>query len=486
MNRLFRKKATTRVALLCLGLTGVLLGLFLAKYKVPFSNIYFFLVVPLLFIVQKKQKIALPAVLLVGIIIGLWRGAGFFNEVGKYNKYYGNKITISGVVLDDMSYDDRRQSEFHVGKVEVDGEKLPGRVRIRAQTGGNVKRGDKIAASGKFNRTLGTSRQGGISFAAVKTLQKNSSWIEEIRGKFFASIYSVLPEPHASLGLGYLVGVRTALPDTFTDQLSLVGLTHIVAVSGYNLTILVQAVRRLFAKKSAYQSVLFSALLIVGFLLMTGWSPSIMRAAIVTGFSLIAWYYGRTFKPLLLILLGAVITAYISPLYVWGDAGWYLSFLAFTGVLIFAPLVMHKIYKAKKPKFLTAILIETLAAQLLTMPYIALLFGKVSLIAPIANLFVVPLIPFIMLLVFIVGVIGVVAPILALWIAIVPRALLSLNIWTVEKLSTVTYAQVNIRVSAALVLLAYAILLTIVLFLWRSYRHANQVKQVEQIDWNLV
>lgn len=140
---------------------------------------------------------------------------------------------------------------------------------------------------------------------------------------------SALPEPAASFGLGLLIGQRSTIPKSVSLQLAAVGLTHVVAVSGYNLTIIMRAVRKLLRKRSKYQSTVASLLLIGIFLLFTGFSASIVRAAIVSTLSLWAWYYGRTFRPIVLILLAAVITAGVYPIYLWSDIGWYLSFLAF-------------------------------------------------------------------------------------------------------------------------------------------------------------
>ncbi len=485
MARVFAKYRLNRVTLIGWLLAGVIVGLYAAKFGV-FVQASWLLVAAVLGIVSLKKKlIAIPAILLAGLIIGSWRGGAFFQSVARYQGYYGNAVTVLGTVDDDTSYDERLQTEFHLTAVEVNGEHLPGRIRVRGFGANNVARGDRVKVSGNLNRTLGTSRQGSITFATIEVTGKNTSQVEKVRGRFFASTYSSLPEPQASLGLGFLVGVRTALPEKFSEQMALVGLTHIIAVSGYNLTILVQAVRRIFAKRSAYQSVLFSFILIGGFLLMTGWSPSIMRAAIVTGLSLIAWYYGRTFAPLLLILLGAAITGFINPFYIWGDAGWYLSFLAFAGVLILSPLFVARFFK-KKPNFLAMLLIETMCAIILTAPYVAWLFGKVSLIAPLANIIVGPLIPLAMITIFIAGVVGVFFPVLALWLAIFPRALLTFIVWVVEKLSQVPGAQISVSIGAVETIVMYIILFGVMLALWLKQRQAERAKKTEQIDWNLV
>ena len=111
---------------------------------------------------------------------------------------------------------------------------------------------------------------------------------------------TALPEPNASFGLGILVGQRNNLPTELYQQMIMVGLVHIVAVSGYNLTILVRAVGRLklFSK---YQQLILSLLVIAAFLLVTGFSASIVRAAIVSTLGLIAWFYGRKPQPIVIL-----------------------------------------------------------------------------------------------------------------------------------------------------------------------------------------
>lgn len=479
-----KKYKPNRVALIGWGLVGVVVGLYATKFGVRTSIAWCILAVALTPIVFKKKLTSILAVLFIGMVFGVWRGGSFHQTVARYDQYYGNSVVATGIVDDDISYDERLQTEFHITGLEVNGEKLPGRIRVRGFGASNVTRGDKIKATGSLNRTFGTSRQGSMTFAKIDILGKNASSVEKARSRFFASTYSSLPEPQASLGLGFLVGVRTALPEVFSQQMAIVGLTHIIAVSGYNLTILVQAVRRIFAKRSAYQSVLFSFMLIGGFLLMTGWSPSIMRAAIVTGFSLIAWYYGRTFAPLVLILLGAAITGFINPFYIWGDAGWYLSFLAFAGVLILSPLIVARFFK-KKPNFLAMLLLETMCAIVMTAPYIAWLFGKVSLIAPLANVIVGPMIPLAMVTIFITGVIGIVSPVLALWFALFPRAILTFIVWVVEKLSGVPGAQISVSIGAVETAVMYVLLFGAMLHLWLRQRTIENKKH-KIIDWNLV
>jgi predicted membrane metal-binding protein len=122
----------------------------------------------------------------------------------------------------------------------------------------SVHRGDEITASGKMTKPLG-NRQGSISFANVSSITKHLSLVERLRQLFFKAIYTNAAEPEASLGLGFLLGTRNSLPDEFNEKLNRTGLTHIVAVSGYNLTIIVEAVRRIMGKKSRKTVLLVSS-----------------------------------------------------------------------------------------------------------------------------------------------------------------------------------------------------------------------------------
>ena len=134
------------------------------------------------------------------------------------------------------------------------------------------------------------------------------------------------------------------------------------------------------------------------FLLITGFSASIVRAAIVCGLSLFAWYYGRTFRPAVLLSVSALVTTFYRPEYVWGDAGWYLSFLAFTGILLVSPIIKQRVYGDKNPKLIGGLLVETTSVLIMVTPYSLYLFGTLSLVALVANLLVVPLIPLAMAL----------------------------------------------------------------------------------------
>lgn len=473
--KLFQKRRVRRTTLISTGLAALLAGIYLV-YQGIGLYLPILLVIPLLiFLLYKFKKVQIIMVVLLGLVAGLWRGGQMFAELKKYEPLYGSTVSILGRVSDDSGYNEERgQTEFHITDIVVEGKKLPGKIQIASQKNPKVVRGDRVIIKGKLRPSLGTSRQGSITRAEVVITERNTGFFEKARQRYFKSVAAILPEPQASLGIGYLVGLRVNIPKDLNEQLAVVGLTHIVAVSGYNVTILVRAVRRIIGKRSAYQSLISSLLLVGGFVLVAGGSPSINRAAVVCVLSLLAWYYGREFKPVLLLLLSGAITGFINPLYVWGDPGWWLSFLAFAGVLVLSPLIFRRYFSKKPPGTIKQILIETLCAQVFTLPYTMFLFGGVSLIAPLANVLVLPFIPFIMFTIFILGLVGLLFPVLAAYGAIIPHSLLNLQLWLIGRLSSFSWAHREVAISGICMFLLFAALILFTLMLHRAVQKRRQ------------
>lgn len=469
-----------QTTLLCVGLIFLLVGIGVSYSGKSIAVVWLAIAFGALVLSWKFPLYRLIFLALFMGLFGFQRGSEIYQKLQLYQKYYGKEIILQGTVSDDPGIDiERNQTVFHVVNLHSISTKLPGRVQILSQKVTQVKRGDRILVRGKLRQSKGTSRQGSISFAEVSILTKNNSYIEQLRARFFDSVQQALPSPHSSLGLGYLVGLRVSIPKELSDQLVLTGLSHIIAVSGYNLTIIVHAVRRMLGKRSAYQSVVITGLLLVGFLLVSGSSAPIVRASIVCGFSLVSWYYGRVFKPLVLLLLGGAITAFMNPLYIWGDPGWYLSFLAFAGILILAPLITAYLYKKKSPHDLAQIFIETFSAQACTIPYTLYLFGGVSLIAPIANIVVLPFIPIIMFIIIVMGVIGMIFPFVAAYIGLVPSALLTLQMWLVAVLSKAPLAHIDGVITAGGTAALFSALVVVVLVLQRITK-TNDLSKLQQ------
>jgi competence protein ComEC len=273
------------------------------------------------------------------------------------------------------------------------------------------------------------------------------------------------------LGLGYLTGQRTALPPEIDKQVKIVGLTHVVVASGYNLTILVLFSRRLFSRVSKYFATLMSGLLIMSFMMVTGLSPSMTRAGLVAGLGLLVWYYGRRMHPFVLLSFAAALTLLYDPSYAWGDLGWYLSFGSFIGVIVLAPLLQDYFWGSDKIPLLRQLFIDTLSAQILTMPLILLSFGQYSLYAIPANMLVLPFVPLAMLCTFVAGIGGLVAPGVAELAGYPATLILKYSIAVIERVAGLPDAQKELTFNPQLMIASYLVIGAAITYLIRRTNH---------------
>ncbi len=366
----------------------------------------------------RRYPAILPVLLLLaGVMLGGWRGHIYLNRLDAYEAWRYRKVTVTAQAMNDAVYGKAGQLAFDAGHIVLpNGEALAGKIQVSGFGANAVFQGDELTASGKLYPGYG-AYQGRLSFAELEVTGRRPTIMGTARQRFVAGMQSALPEPLASFAMGLLVGQRANLPEGAKQDLLMAGLTHIIAVSGYNLTIILHASRKMLGGQSKRMATGLSLGLIGVFLLLTGASASIVRAAIVSVLSIGAGYYGRSFRPLNLLLLTAAVTAWMNPVYVWSDLSWYLSFLAFFGVMVLSPLVQARWAGGWHRTLIGGVALESICAGALTEPFVLHIFGQMSLISLPANILVVTLIPLAMLLALIAGLAGMLLGNVAGWLA---------------------------------------------------------------------
>jgi len=233
------------------------------------------------------------------------------------------------------------------------------------------------------------------------------------KGIFEKELGGLFTEPHGSLVAGVLLGVRTGIPAGVAENFKEIGLTHIVAISGYNITLVIIVVSGLFGFLSRKRRIVAAIAFIVVFVILVGAGSAVVRAAIMGILGLLAVYWGRKNDVAIAIVLSAFLMNLWNPKIVVYDVGFQLSFLATLGLVYVSPKIeaLGGIFGrvlAKVPRFLLIRenLIMTLSAQAFALPVILKAFGRFSLICPIANIFILPFIPFVMLFGFLAVVCG--------------------------------------------------------------------------------
>ena len=457
------------IAIVCAGFVA---GVFVAQYV----SCFFFTTLPclivsfiLIFMVLWRRHLYLIVILVFGgMLFGLWRGSLLQTDLAQFKPLYGKTVQFEGVVKDDIDVDASGMGVIRLGNLRLGQKNLSGSIWVTADAA-EAKRGDYLLIQGKL--TDGFGNFSGVMYRAKveKIIHPQPGDVARVLRDWFAdAVRKVIPEPESSLGVGFLVGQRRSLPTDLVEALQMAGLTHIVVASGYNLTILVRLTRRLFFKVSKYLAALSASAMIAAFIAITGLSPSMFRAGLVTGLSLAAWYYGRKFHPFVLLLIAMAVTVLVNPSYVWGDLGWQLSFASFAGVMIVAPLLQDYFFGKEKPGIVLQILGETVSATLMTAPILIMSFGQLSNVSIISNLLILPFVPLAMLLTFVAGVAGLFLPSIAGLLALPATWLLRYMVDVTKYLAALPWAISKVSLSWLVVAICYALIFSSCYYMWRK------------------
>lgn len=458
----------------CLFVGGVAASLFI-KIE-PFWGVMAFF--PLVGIICINKVYVFPGIVFLAGVVGLCYGSVHLQGREHYRQFIGKEVTVRGRIKEDVGTSGSGSLSIQLDGVNVNGLSLPGSLLVSGRTVGGALRGDTIELKGKMKEGFG-SFPASVTMSALEGIERRpfADIGRLVRDAFADKVRAVIPEPQASLGVGFLMGQKSALPTDLADALKIAGLTHIVVASGYNLTILVRLARKLLLKASKYLSAVSSAIMILSFMAITGLSPSMTRAGLVSGMSLASWYYGHAFQPLVLLPIAAAITVAFQPSYVWGDMGWQLSFAAFMGVMIVAPLLQAYFFGNKEPGTFRQILGETIAAHIVTVPIIVMSFGTISNVAIIANIAVVPFVPLAMLLTFMSGM-AVIFPLPFINLVAIPTSwLLGYMTNVATFVSEIPWAQSKLSQEPGVWFVYLALVIVACFWMWRKTRYSFRDSQ---------
>lgn len=297
-----------------------------------------------------------------------------------------------------------------------------------------------------------------------------------VKEKLVETVNRIFPEPQAAFLGGLLYGAKRGIPQNLMDKFSVTGTTHIVAISGYNITILAALLLQvtkglgLGRKKSFW----FALSGILFFVILTGASASVVRAALMGGLVLLASQVGRISKITNALLFAAAAMLVFNPKILAFDAGFQLSFAATIGLVFLSPIFEK--YLVKLPSFfgVKESLATTMSAIVFTLPLILYTFGRVSLIAPLANILILPMIPFTMAVGSVAVLGGMIYSGLGQFLGWLAWIFLSYIIKTVEILASIPWASAEVT-GVHWIFLIIFYLLIIWFIWWKSENFKSQI-----------
>jgi len=317
---------------------------------------------------------------------------------------------------------------------------VDGRALVVAAPGSPWQYGDRIEATGalqtpyeneEFSYKEYLARQGMVatlSDPSPRLLERNAgspilSMIYRLRENAVSTIYQIFPDPEASLLAGIVCGMDSGIPEKIYDAFRDTGTAHIIAISGFNITILAGLFSAIFLRLMGRRRRFQAAGLTIGTLavytILVGGSPAVARAAILGGLSVFGSTLGRRQHGLNSLALIAAVMAAFNPHILW-DVGFQLSFMATLGLVLYADplaqgftgLAARRLPLPLAQKIAGPVgeyFLFTLAAQVTTLPVTVYHFQRLPLVSLLANPVILPAQPAVMILGGLAAILGMIA-----------------------------------------------------------------------------
>ncbi len=484
---------------------------------------------------RRKQRFLLSCLLLF-----VFGGIRFLISIPNHDSsriefYNGRKVTLQGWISaePDIGVSDARyivsvtglEGQFVIPTVRLGGEEsltpderdpsatyarddktpepVSGKIAIKTRIYPEYSYGEKLSITcsllepenfidSNFNYKKYLAKQGVWSVCASPVIQssgKNSGNVFikimlQLKNKIKSQMASLWPEPDNSLMAGLLYGSRKGLPQELVDNFSRTGVSHIMAVSGYNVSILAVALNIILIYIGFFrrQSFWFLISLILAFVFFTGATASVVRAGVMAVIILISQYIGRLSAVGRVLIYAAVIMLLLNPYLLIWDAGFQLSFLSTLGLVYLSPIIQsfvdnkmlqrrvskvgtrHDFVKSKNNFLLVVvqIFITTISAIIATMPLVIYQFERFSIAAPLVNVLILWLVPWLMLFGFVSLIFSWLFFPLGQAVAWVAGFGLRYVIIIVDWFGNKSWSAVNIQISVWLMLIMYGLLVYVI------------------------
>lgn len=416
-----------------------------------------------------------------GLIFAVALGGSYYvffvnNLATEFTAPIGKQVEFSALV--------QRVSRTDTGQ-EVDltfTKDFSGKIRLYAQPYPTLTYGDVVALAGALKMIEGKSagyyaKEGiGAIMSFPKKLEitardegsKVKSTLFAVRDYVRSSFEKVLPPEEATLMTGLVIGKSSGFSKEFSEKLKITGTTHLVALSGYNIAMIIEMLLMLFGLFLMRKYAVWLCILaVIGFVVMTGAEASVVRAAIMAAIIIFAERSQRTYSIRNAVAFTALAMVLVNPRVLAFDIGFQLSFAALLGIVYLKPAIetLFKVDTVKNPGALRwrENLFTTIAAQLAVLPILITNFGFITPLSIITNVLLLSFIPATMILGVLIILSSLVSSSLAFLFALPARLLLGYELGIIDLFSRINFGFNIENVSTLVNVLCYAALIGFIL-----------------------
>jgi len=406
---------------------------------------------------MSRQEILIVLIL---IALATIRFFFFIPSTPDFEQALGQRVTFTGIVNDDP--DIRLKNKQLTIKIENQDIKI----LVIINRALDVSYGDRVRINGILEQPENFTTQTGKEFNYKRYLAnqdiyyliKNPEleilargqgsqikiWLFKLKNLFIRNINQVIPPPESDLANGLVLGVRGGFDEETRNQFIETGTIHIIALSGYNVSIVAEGVMKALSLiLSQTLSIVFGLVIILLFILMTGVTATAIRAGLMASIMLLGRLSGRPYLAGRALIIAALLMIAFDPRVI-VDMSFQLSFLATAGVLFITPRVINYFYFLPLRFGLREMVASTMAASIAVLPIILYLTGILSLVSVPANILILLFIPIVMLLIFLTGAVYFLSPVLALPLGYLAYLILHYILGVINYLGNLTFTSLNI------------------------------------------
>ncbi|OGI57105.1 hypothetical protein A3B85_03175 [Candidatus Nomurabacteria bacterium RIFCSPHIGHO2_02_FULL_37_13] len=427
-------------------------------------------------LISKNKWGVITGVFILAISLGILR----FHVTDRlapdiFESQVNQQVSFSGKIVDESDIRENNQ------KLTVETMKNDEKIKILITTNfsESFRYGDEINFSGKLEKPGNFITDQGKEFDYINYLRKdgiyyimnyvnveiisygNGNFIKSalfsVKEKFLEKMNFVMASPENLLMGGLILGEKSSFSQDLRQSFVDTGTIHIVALSGYNITIVAEWFMKLFSFLPKNLGIGMGILAILLFILMTGGSSTAVRAGIMATLALIARATGRNYDVARALILAGIFMILFNPFILVYDVSFQLSFIATVAVIFLAPKIEKHFLWVTTRFELRDIISVTCAAYVLVLPFILYKMGNLSLVALPANILILPFIPFTMLLGFLTGFMGVFWYVFAVPLGYISYLFLHYELGVINFFANIPFASFSIpNFPLILTLLIYA------------------------------
>jgi len=428
---------------------------------------------------------ALFALCFFGMSLGVARTAIWtsLNHSGELDDLVNKKVSISAIVAEEPQTSDTSSKIIVETIPNVGSSTVSAKVLVIADRYSTVTYGDEIKLYGKilvpkpiqssegdFAYDVYLARQGifyTMTFPNINVVAQHHGnivreYLINIKNNFLGKINELFSSPKSGLLAGLLVSGRSSLSKSEQSQFTKAGLIHIVALSGFNVTIIAQGLMALLIFLPKRIRLVIGAVGIIAFVIMTGFGATVVRAGIMALLVIVAALVYRTYHVGRALFIAVLCMVLWNPMVIF-DVSFQLSCIATFAVIFAVPPVILKYESRMKflpEKFkIREIMLSTAVIEIFLLPILLSTSGQISLVTVITNLLILPVLPVVMGFGFAATLVGYISNMFALPLIAISNLMLEYILVVTNIFADIPFGIMSFQMPTWLVATTYLILI---------------------------